>query len=140
MNTWRSLSEKLSFCVGKLAVWGNFITGCFRDMINQCKTILKTLKERKDVNSINIIREERKKLEEIYAQKEVFWRQKVKQLWLKDGDQNIKFFHASAKKRRRVNHINTLRNADGDLLDWGSMLEDTIVHYFSSLFASSETE
>lgn len=28
-----SLSDKLSFCAGKLAVWGNTITGCFRDRI-----------------------------------------------------------------------------------------------------------
>ncbi|XP_057816396.2 uncharacterized protein LOC131029764 [Cryptomeria japonica] len=38
-------------------------------------------------------------LEEILSREEIYWRQKSRDLWLSDGDQNTKFFHTSAKMK-----------------------------------------
>lgn len=136
----KTLTDKISFCASKLEVWGSSITGCFKDRINQSKQVLKKLKGRKDAASIVKIKEEKQKLEEAYVQKEIFWRQRSKQMWLKEGDRNSRFFHASAKNRRKANHISSLRNTNGELVDWETGLEETITQYFSNLFTASNTE
>lgn len=61
-------------------------------------------------------------------------------MWLKEGDRNSKFFHASAKNKRKINRINFLHNNMGHIVEWGSGHEDTMVEYFLNLFAASNTE
>ena len=36
---------------------------------------------------------------------EVHWRQKSREIWLKEGDRNTWFFHRMANSHRRGNHI-----------------------------------
>lgn len=40
------------------------------------------------------------KLKEAYRDEEEYWKQKSRNIWLKDGDLNTKFYHASTKQRR----------------------------------------
>lgn len=35
------------------------------------------------------------KLQELFKRKELIWRKKPRKLWLKDEDENIRFFHLS---------------------------------------------
>uniref|UniRef100_A0A803PBY7 Reverse transcriptase domain-containing protein n=1 Tax=Cannabis sativa TaxID=3483 RepID=A0A803PBY7_CANSA len=41
-----------------------------------------------------------------------------KQLWLREGDQNSKFFHAKATTRKKNNTIHSLKNNSGVWIDW----------------------
>ncbi|KAF4366701.1 hypothetical protein F8388_020063 [Cannabis sativa] len=45
-----------------------------------------------------------------------------KQLWLREGDSNSKYFHASATSRRRRNSIQKLKDSDGVWVDWKGCL------------------
>lgn len=101
---------------------------------------MKAVKGRTDANSINMYREESKKLTEIYSQQEVFWRQRSKQLWLREGDQNSKIFHSATKIRRKTNHISSLVNKAGQLVGWDNGLEDVMTEYFSTLFKATNTD
>eukprot|EP00253_Pinus_taeda_P012441 PITA_12441 len=49
-------------------------------------------------------------------QEETLWKQKSRVLWLKEGEQNSKFFHRSTLDDRNTNKILNLKNASGDTL------------------------
>ena len=53
---------------------------------------------------------------------EVSWRQKSKELWLKDGDRNIGFFHKMVNSHIRRSAINKLR------VNGSWLIEDTTIH------------
>ena len=40
---------------------------------------------------------------------EIFWRQKSRELWLKERDKNTRFFHKMANAHRRMNILEKLR-------------------------------
>lgn len=98
-----NLQSKLRYCAESLSTWGQEVTGNFRKRISHCKKIIKASKGHRDEVSVRQFQEESKKLNEIYTQQEVFWKQRSKQLWLREGDHNSKFFHQTAKARRKTN-------------------------------------
>ncbi|PKI63801.1 hypothetical protein CRG98_015785 [Punica granatum] len=53
-------------------------------------------------------------LEENLMRKDIIWRQKSRELWLKDGIRNSKFFHTSTIIRRRANHIAAIKEDSGE--------------------------
>ena len=54
-------------------------------------------------------------LNEWLYRSEVLWRQKSRELWLKEGDKNSRFFHLSTIVRRRRNTIEAVKN---NVRDW----------------------
>ncbi|KAG2663966.1 hypothetical protein I3760_16G057200 [Carya illinoinensis] len=67
---------------------------------------------------------------------EIMWRQRAKALWLREGDQNSKFFHSKASHRKRKNFIDKLQN---DAREWkvGEERDQLIVEYFRNIFSAS---
>lgn len=135
-----TLQDKLKECAILLTEWGNEITGSFRNRINQCKNIMKINKGRRDRHSVNIFQQASQRLNEVYVQMEVFWKQRSKQLWLSEGDMDNKFFYAAARKRQKTNQISSLLNDDGVSIGWDSGLKEVMVQYFTTLFEASETK
>lgn len=69
---------------------------------------------------------------------ELFWKQKIRITWLKEGDRNTKFFHASTKQRRARNHITKLKRSGGMWAENQEGIERTATNYFHNLFSSSK--
>ena len=67
----------------------------------------------------------------------LFWRQRAKLFWIKDGDANTKYFHLSANERRRQNTIAGLFDSNGVWCVEDRQMEDVILKYFGDLFQSS---
>ncbi|XP_062099802.1 uncharacterized protein LOC133805647 [Humulus lupulus] len=140
MNVGGSIFEKLDACSKTLEVWGNDITGNFFRRIGLCRERLRSLKGRNDPTSLRQYHEASTNLFEALTQKEVFWKQRSKQVWLREGDQNSKYFHASARARRRSNRIISLCNEQGMSIGWADGLQDLIVDYFQHLFTPSASD
>ncbi|KAB5545180.1 hypothetical protein DKX38_013292 [Salix brachista] len=71
-------------------------------------------------------------------QEELFWKQKSRNSWLKEGDRNTHFFHLSTIIRRRKNKIEGLQNTNGDWVSDMCGMKDIVVNYFQELFSNSE--
>ncbi|CAL9233523.1 unnamed protein product, partial [Arabidopsis halleri] len=70
-------------------------------------------------------------------EEEIYWKQKSKEKWLKEGDRNTRFFHGSVQRRRVRNKILSLITDNGiEQFSEGSK-GDIAVKYFRKMFTSS---
>lgn len=101
---------------------------------------LKLYRNKRDIQSIELYKQSKQQMFLVLDQKEIFWRQRSKQLWLHAGDRNTKYFHTACSTRRRTNQIQRLKNDDGVWLDWHDGLADFITDYYAKLFTTGGTE
>lgn len=78
--------------------------------------------------------EEKIRLTKLLLHEEVYWTQRAKVFWLTEGDDNTKFFHASATIWRRINHIIILVNDDGVRVEGDEVMCNVVNRYFSGAF------
>ncbi|CAL8164318.1 unnamed protein product [Prunus armeniaca] len=77
------------------------------------------------------------RLEGIQRKEELFWLQKSRNTWLKEGDRNTHFFHLSTVIRRRRNKLEGLNNEARIWITNKVGMELTIVNYFQGLFGDT---
>jgi hypothetical protein len=65
------------------------------------------------------------------------WRQKSRVLWLKEGDNNTKFFHKIANSNKRRNLMEKLE-VDGILYSEDSIIRDKAVQFYENLYTETE--
>ncbi|KAL5580247.1 hypothetical protein UlMin_012689 [Ulmus minor] len=71
---------------------------------------------------------------------ERYWRQRSKDMWLKCGDSNSKFFHQKASARKSKNSITGLLDSNREWCDFEHGMVEIIESYFETLFSSSSIE
>lgn len=79
----------------------------------------------------------RAELEHLYMDEELYWRQRCKNQWAKEGDRNTRFFHAKASKRYKSNLIFGLFDAAGQWKEEIADVERIVLDYFGDLFQTS---
>ena len=82
----------------------------------------------------------KREINEILFREEIMWKQRLRALWIKSGDRNTKFFHATANQRHRKNRIERLRDGDGRWKDEPEDVENIILNYFSTIFSTDHPE
>ncbi|KAI9187392.1 hypothetical protein LWI28_027606 [Acer negundo] len=73
-------------------------------------------------------------LDVLLCRHECFYRDRSRVRWLRDGDRNTSFFHASIKRRQYRNTISAL-SINGVLSEDRPTIRDHIISYYSSLFS-----
>ncbi|KAF7821098.1 reverse transcriptase [Senna tora] len=79
----------------------------------------------------------RKEIEEWLDEEEVLWAQKVRQMWLINGDKNTKYFQTLVRKRRSNNLITEIRMDDDWIMDYSKM-EEVELQYFHSVYKQND--
>lgn len=79
----------------------------------------------------------RRDLGRLLVQEEIFWKQRAKIFWLRDGDLNTKFFHRTASSRKKRNKILKLKNGEGIWVDNQQDLCTLVYSYFQQLFTTT---
>lgn len=91
---------------------------------------MKKFRSRRDEYRINQYNEARYEFLKLLAQREVYWKQRSKQFWLREGDQNTKFFHKFASGRKRQNQVTKLKDLNGDWKKDKDRIRQIITEYF----------
>ncbi|KAL9674402.1 hypothetical protein QQ045_030674 [Rhodiola kirilowii] len=102
---------KLSQCMRSLHRWGPSTFGSVKRKVNELKESIQEIRGRPRT-------EETSKLEagliveldEWLEREELWWRQRSRADWLRQGDQNTSFFRQKASQRRRRNQLDRIKN------------------------------
>ncbi|XP_010436659.1 PREDICTED: uncharacterized protein LOC104720453 [Camelina sativa] len=129
--------DKLRNCRNSISWWrkNNVSTG--PSLISSLKTALHDAKMDDSV-SLEDIRGIERKLKEAYRDEEIYWQQKSRKFWLRVGDKNTSYFHASTKQRRVRNRIIGLFGANNVWDESALGMEHIATSYFEELFKKSD--
>lgn len=64
------------------------------------------------------------------ADEEAFWKQKARIKWLKEGDRNSRFFHATIQERRVRLRVSQIKDATGQWLISETDIKSHVVDFF----------
>ncbi|XP_039008413.1 uncharacterized protein LOC120136440 [Hibiscus syriacus] len=114
---------------------------CFSDLparVKQKKTELeqqqlKTLKGEEDIKNEISLQNELKNLEEAET---LFFRQKTKIQWLKEGDKCTRLFHSAVVFKNKRDTIRTLIDENGNWLETYDQMSAEVVKFFSNLIGT----
>jgi hypothetical protein len=84
-----------------------------RKEIEKNRTLLEALKEAIDEASMSARTGLEKEMDELLYREEIHWMQRSGIAWLREGDQNTKYFHRRASWRKKKNKIHKLKRNDG---------------------------
>lgn len=74
----------------------------------------------------------------LLSQEELYWRQRAKSYWMRDGDRNTKYFHVSASTKKRRNKILRLRGEGNEFMSDQDGMCAIARSYFQNVFAAAE--
>ena len=118
---------------------------------HSCRRALSEWRRQHNVNSAKLVEELKEKVEGLYADdnvttekivaalkelsdalkaEEMFWKQKSRVFWLREGDRNTKIFHALTKQRRARNKITHLLDVNGNIVEEEEGLVTIATSYF----------
>lgn len=76
----------------------------------------------------------------LLEKEETRWRQRSRISWLREGDQNTRFFHVPASQRRGRNTIKGITDLNGSWVTNQQGIFGIFLDFFNTLFSSDGTE
>ncbi|EPS72636.1 hypothetical protein M569_02121, partial [Genlisea aurea] len=133
-----SLLRRLQNCRQKLQCWHRTSIGSLRHRISSIQDRLSTLMEGVISDSVgDQIRDLKAQLSQLLKLDEIWWKQRSKVHWLREGDKNNKFFHGVASSRQRRNKIERLKSRNNIWLENTSDIHHEFISVYEDLFKST---
>lgn len=108
-----STINNIKQCADNLQVWHQSKFGSLAKDIKVTHQRIEHLHNIQDqLEDINEIKFMENNLNDLLLKEEIFWKQRSRVSWLKEGDRNTRFFHQSAKKRNKINKIKGMFTTD----------------------------
>ncbi|KAF7143968.1 hypothetical protein RHSIM_Rhsim05G0086500 [Rhododendron simsii] len=108
----------------------------FRRKIDQVTTEVKVLESDGREHHLESISALEDQLAREWEQEELYWKQKSHKKWLKLGDRNKSYFHASTVERRRRNHVSGIENEQGVWVSDQQSIATEVQKFFTNLYVS----
>ncbi|KAG7585295.1 Ribonuclease H domain [Arabidopsis thaliana x Arabidopsis arenosa] len=136
---YKAILQRISDCRKSISRWKRISNQNSKEQINQLRQRLEDEGVKTQPNR-NLLKSLKWELAEAYRAEELYWKQKSRERWLKEGDRNTKFFHGSVQRRRAQNRILSLfDNNEVEQFAEGSKGE-IAVEYSRKLFSSSKPD
>ncbi|XP_031100850.1 uncharacterized protein LOC116004818 [Ipomoea triloba] len=140
----RALTFKLKRLKQALRVWNREIFGNVFDQVRNLDQSVSDAEKRFDASPTQENREllsyAQASLLQALKLEEIYWKQKARVKWLREGDANTSFFHSTVKDRHRRQRISAVKNTSGSLLTNQVDIQSEAVNFFTSLFTADESE
>eukprot|EP00253_Pinus_taeda_P030079 PITA_30079 len=91
------------------------------------------IKEGFDKNKNEQVEKYHLEWEKLCKQEEIFWKQKSRVQWLKEGERNTKIFHRSTIANRTHKRISSIKNEDEQIQQTHEEIEAVLVKHFSGI-------
>ncbi|KAG5521808.1 hypothetical protein RHGRI_034138 [Rhododendron griersonianum] len=128
--------KKIQACRSSLTNWKRRKRDNSGKSIADLKTKIFALSNSWPGPPLEIIKDLKWQLKKEWDKEEVFWKQKSRVTWLKNGDKNTKFFHASVMQRRAGNRISGIEVANGNWTSDPQEVQAEFQHFFAGLFTA----
>jgi hypothetical protein len=106
------ISKALKNMLGALKQWSLNHFGSVRKELEKLRAQLASMHATN--SDSGAVKETIRTMNEMLYREEMLWLQRSRVAWLREGDQNTKFFHQRALWRARRNRIRKLRIGDGE--------------------------
>lgn len=114
-------------------------------MFGSVNRVLKQKQRRlQQLEALNLLHESteeiqglKKEINEMILREEMMWNQRSRALWIKCGDRNTKFFHATTNNRQRKNKIKGISDLEGRWREGREEVEDIILKYFTEIYSTT---
>jgi hypothetical protein len=123
MDSWHNLRTKRKNNKRERLRWCQVNKKIEADEINSMTAHLANLQMELGVSNQEEIHKQKLVVNDLMGVEELKWKQRAKEHWLKDGDQNTKYFYACVKQRRKANQIFIVVDADGVLCNSAKIVE-----------------
>ncbi|XP_074296243.1 uncharacterized protein LOC141624234 [Silene latifolia] len=132
------MMNTLSSCAKELQSWKKTSIGkIVKAIATKRRQIAKLNEGGRTVAEVQRRRKLVSEVAELCRQEEIFWRQRSRALWLKEGDRNTGFFHRQAGQRRTKNHIGKLVDDGGVVRVGEEGVSRVATNYFEGLFKAT---
>ncbi|XP_020671698.1 uncharacterized protein LOC110091792 [Dendrobium catenatum] len=121
-NAYSILNLKFRRSLKALFFWSKAKHKDLSDLKNKLKKEILELQDEESKSSVfsvqntDLLRTKVRELNATLGRLCTWWKQRSKSKWIKEGDSNSKYFHASASARRNFKWINQLKNNDGSII------------------------
>ena len=127
-------------CAMELKKWSSKTFGQIPKKIQEKRNALNSLTLQDNDGSlstkINCLRRE---INDLLDDEEIYWGQRAKAHWLREGDKNTSFFHAQASERRKQNTILGIWDSRGRWCDGQENIAQAAIDYFNNIYASASS-
>ncbi|CAM8966334.1 unnamed protein product [Rhodiola kirilowii] len=134
-----SLTGCLYSSVVALEEWGRSCFGNVNKKVSYLKEKLNWIQQQDRTEEImgEEVRVTRALDDWLYKQ-EIYWKQRSRVDWLKEGDRNTRYFHLRASQRRKSNRIREIQGSSGDIITNEEAICGEVVNYFRSKVFQSD--
>ncbi|KAL0399728.1 UNVERIFIED_CONTAM: hypothetical protein Sradi_2316100 [Sesamum radiatum] len=131
------IADRLASCQQHLKRWNHQVFKVDRNRIQLLEDRLHSLlsgpiTQQSQEESSQI----RKEIEGLVSKEETKWRQRSKDVWLREGDRNTSFFHRRASNRFQSNLIRKLKGDDDEWVTSEEGIRQCISSHFQRVYAS----